>query len=566
MESLKWRISVSLLAFFGFLAPSYAAFELRDEGTGQAFVWNLNCVGANVSCTTSGADGTLTISGGAGGNSFETISVPAGTNPVADSSTDTLTITETSPLVITGNDGTDTIDITFADDSIDSTLLADVDFGDFTCSDAGGVGCLIDADAVALTTDTTGNYVAIIGDGTGIDGSCSSEGCTYTPSTDSGETSFLRTDVILTCGAGTAGRLVNTDGGTTLEYCDDGGTPTLRTLVARDTTDTLTNKTIDTTNTVTIDVTDITADASATWAGQVTDETGTGVWVFGTSPTITTSLTQDGDAADAGYLRLQNAASIAWEASPAGTDVTLAVDTSEEVLLDNAVGLGLDDQSDLRFYETDANGTNFLAFEAPAAITTTSTCTLENDANPIPDACVGDGVDAGGTDTNADKVFLIPASGCEPIEAADSIPPLSKFTGTNIDIYTRSLDATTDEGCKATVKIPDDVQSGSTITFGFVWFSRTATTGSVVWNVRYTATGADSEPWDAALTTETVTCAVDATTNDRDLCEVTETLANTGWAAGDIITVMPYRDANHVSDDMTGDAELETFYIEVPRA
>lgn len=46
-----------------------------------------------------------------GGNSFETIDVPAGTDPVADSTTDTLTITETSPLVITGTAG-DTIDIT----------------------------------------------------------------------------------------------------------------------------------------------------------------------------------------------------------------------------------------------------------------------------------------------------------------------------------------------------------------------------------------------------------------------------------------------------------------------
>lgn len=40
-------------------------------------------------------------------------------------------------------------------------------------------------------------------------------------------------------------------------------------------------------------------------------------------------VSQDGDVADAGYLRLQNAAIIGWEASPAGTDVTLTVDASE---------------------------------------------------------------------------------------------------------------------------------------------------------------------------------------------------------------------------------------------
>ena len=71
------------------------------------------------------------------------------------------------------------------------------------------------------------------------------------------------------------------------------------------------------------------ASTSADLLGVLNDETGTGVAVFGTSPTITTSLSQDGDAADAGYLRLQNAATIGWEASPAGTDITLTVDTSE---------------------------------------------------------------------------------------------------------------------------------------------------------------------------------------------------------------------------------------------
>jgi hypothetical protein len=56
----------------------------------------------------------------------------------------------------------------------------------------------------------------------------------------------------------------------------------------------------------------------------------------------------------------------------------------------------LDDEAVLRFGEAEANGDNFLAFVAPAAITSDSTCILENDAHPIPDSCVGDGVDGGG--------------------------------------------------------------------------------------------------------------------------------------------------------------------------
>lgn len=72
------------------------------------------------------------------------------------------------------------------------------------------------------------------------------------------------------------------------------------------------------------------ATTSAQLFGVLSDETGgTGVVVGNISPTISTSLSQDGDVADAGYLRLQNAAIIGWEAAPAGTDITLTVDASE---------------------------------------------------------------------------------------------------------------------------------------------------------------------------------------------------------------------------------------------
>ena len=67
----------------------------------------------------------------------------------------------------------------------------------------------------------------------------------------------------------------------------------------------------------------------------LSDETGTGVAVFDTAPTFTTSLftpailSTAADSADAGFLRLGNAEILAWEASPAAADVTLTVDTSE---------------------------------------------------------------------------------------------------------------------------------------------------------------------------------------------------------------------------------------------
>lgn len=96
--------------------------------------------GASTVLTNDGAGG-LSWASPASSNSFETIAIPAGTNPVADSSADTLTFTETSPLIITGDAATDIIDITWS--SVDL-----------------GPDGTIQAGAVELTTDTTGNYAA----------------------------------------------------------------------------------------------------------------------------------------------------------------------------------------------------------------------------------------------------------------------------------------------------------------------------------------------------------------------------------------------------------------------
>src|SRR3990167_7736287 len=74
-------------------------------------------------------------------NSLEPIAVPAGASVVADSSTDTLTLTETTFLTFTGTAATDTIDIT--------QVTTDI-----------GTDGLIAANAVALGTDTTNAYVA----------------------------------------------------------------------------------------------------------------------------------------------------------------------------------------------------------------------------------------------------------------------------------------------------------------------------------------------------------------------------------------------------------------------
>src|SRR3990167_4855558 len=128
----------------GTLRPS-----LRIDQSGGIYFNQLQTVNA-ARCLELAASGQMTLAAaacgtGGGGNSFETIAVPAGANVVADASTDTLTITETTFLTFTGTAATDTIDIT--------QVTTDI-----------GTDGLIAANAVALGTDTTNNYVATIAD------------------------------------------------------------------------------------------------------------------------------------------------------------------------------------------------------------------------------------------------------------------------------------------------------------------------------------------------------------------------------------------------------------------
>jgi hypothetical protein len=72
-----------------------------------------------------------------------------------------------------------------------------------------------------------------------------------------------------------------------------------------------------------------------------------------------------------------------------------ANDTGTNAVFVSANGnLGLDNASDARFFEQDANGDNYKSFISAAANTADTACTFEDDANFIPDSCVGDGSDA----------------------------------------------------------------------------------------------------------------------------------------------------------------------------
>jgi len=84
---------------------------LVGTGGGTATYATLqNCVDGTESLDWNGTAWVCnTITGGSASNSFETQNAPAGTDPVADSSTDTLNWTVIAPLALTGDSSTDTM-------------------------------------------------------------------------------------------------------------------------------------------------------------------------------------------------------------------------------------------------------------------------------------------------------------------------------------------------------------------------------------------------------------------------------------------------------------------------
>ncbi|MDA8113515.1 MAG: hypothetical protein M0Z43_02145, partial [Acidithiobacillus sp.] len=239
----------------------------------------------------------------------------------------------------------------------------------------------------------------------------------------------------------------------------------------------------------------------------------------------------------------------------------------------SGIGVGTEDSPQFTAVEVGAAsdttlarvGAGQISVEGVNVVTTSSTDTLTNKT-----------LDAEGTGnsiTTVEKIWVA-AAGCNNATAASflDLPTTNAaaaacITGTNTQKGVLDFDAATDESGQVTIMLPADatqLTSGGGIDVAVKWLAA-ATTGSVVWGVQTScvATAETDDPsWNTATTVTDAALGTTLQTNDAAIADVTAT----GCAAGELLHLLVYRDADNGSDDMTGDARLIGFEVTYRRA
>lgn len=145
--------------------------------------------------------------------------------------------------------------------------------------------------------------------------------------------------------------------------------------------------------------------------------------------------------------------------------------------------------------------------------------------------------------------------------SGNAAPALSRLIGTETNpkkfLHIASFDAATDEHLHFAFRVPADYASGGDVKL--LWMTNSASANNVVWGARIGAvTPADADtPVEHAEAAASTTTTAGNATEARRLIETTVTLANLdGLAAGDLATLIVYRDADNASDTLAADAEL----------
>lgn len=154
------------------------------------------------------------------------------------------------------------------------------------------------------------------------------------------------------------------------------------------------------------------------------------------------------------------------------------------------------------------------------------------------------------------------ARGFSLVEANTPAPEV--LEGATVKSPVLAFDDTTEEYANLTFQVPHDIDTSGTVTFRAHVLAKTAAADKNVALTFGHRAIADGEDFDGAYTDEdSGDQAIDATQDDVTVIAWTETVANLGWAAGDLIFGRFSRPAAG-ANNLVGDMYLFLFVIEIP--
>lgn len=154
------------------------------------------------------------------------------------------------------------------------------------------------------------------------------------------------------------------------------------------------------------------------------------------------------------------------------------------------------------------------------------------------------------------------------LEALETnVPAPDVITTTNIKGTVWKFDSTTQEYLNGKFEVPPDIDTAGTVYFRVIGMSATAAASkNVAFDFDHAAVDHDEDADSASYTTE---ASGDKATinnqNDLEIHEWSETVANMGWAAEDLVFFRISREAA-ASNNLSGDWYLSEFIIEIPLA
>ena len=167
-----------------------------------------------------------------------------------------------------------------------------------------------------------------------------------------------------------------------------------------------------------------------------------------------------------------------------------------------------------------------------------------------------------GSSGGGPRVFQFDAHALQ--SAAANGAPLTLLDGTDVETFVRAFDDATEEFVQGKIRLPADLDTTGTVTFGVAVMVKTAAASKNVEHRFGHVALAESEDFDVAYSNEdSGDKEIDATQDDVSIHTWTETVSNLGWAAGDLV-LFRYSRIAPSENNLSGDMYLFHLTIQIP--